>query len=295
VILLVRKEHMRASHAMRQHLEAAPNITVRYNIELERITGDEHGVKAVEIRNNKTNELSVLTCDGVFIAIGHDPNSALVDGKVDLLPSKHIVCSHGTRQTSVPGIFAAGDVEDYRYRQAGSAAGRGIDAAIDADRYLREIGSTQEFRQQLMKRSGYFENFSHAKVDIQELANIADLQEKTATGLVLVDFFSYDCGPCMQMMPAVEAAAAHFENKIRFYKVDVNKARDIVMDAQISRVPYVAIYKEGVRIAFFNRALSRTELIEQLNRIMQSISSQPSPVDPDEDEVQESEAQPESF
>lgn len=269
VILVVRKSQMRASHIMRQHLEKTSNITVRYNLEIERVVGDEQGVTAVELRNNKTHELSEQQCSGVFIAIGHDPNSELVKGKVDLLPSGHIICYDGTRQTSVPGIFAAGDVEDHRYRQAGSGAGRGIEAAIDADRFLREVGLTQEVRQNMTKQGGYFEQGVTAHVEIPEIKTPEEFTEKTGSaGFTLVDFFSYDCGPCMTMMPAMEAAAAKYTRQINFYKVDVVKAPELVMKLQVPHVPYVLIYKDGVRVAILNRALGRAELFEQLEQII---------------------------
>lgn len=271
VTMLVRKDAMRASHAMKQLLQSTSNISVKYNVDLERVTGDDTGVKAVEIRSNKNRELTALPCEGVFIAIGHDPNSALLKGKVDLAPSGHIICRGRTQETSVPGIFAAGDVEDHQYRQAGSAAGRGIDAGIDADRFLREIGVTQDIRKSITTRHGYFEDVTYGKVALEQLKDLATYTNKISKGTVVVDFYTRECPSCMQMLPTVEAMASHFAGKISFYKVDANQAQDIVMHAQVPRVPYLLVYHNGTRVAFFNKALNRIELLQQLTHILQSI------------------------
>jgi thioredoxin reductase (NADPH) len=289
VTILVRKDTMRASHVMQQLLRSVSNVSIKYNVELERVTGDDTGVKAVEIRSNSTRELTAFPCEGVFIAIGHDPNSSLVKGKVDLAPSGHIICRGRTQETSIPGIFAAGDVEDDRYEQAGSASGRGIDAAIDADRFLREIGVTQEMRKAITTRGGYFEDVTYAKVALEQLKDLASYTKKIARGTVVVDFYTRECPSCMQMLPAVEAMASHFAGKIAFYKVDANQAQDIVMHAQVPRVPYLLVYHNGTRVALFNKALNRIELLQQLSHIVQSIGEsegQDTPAESQEEAVQ---------
>jgi len=293
VTMLVRKDTMRASHAMKQLMHATPNINVKFNVELERVTGDDSGVKAVEIRHNKTHELSVLACEGVFIAIGHDPNSALVKGKVEVAPSGHIVCRDRTQETSVPGVFAAGDVEDHRYRQAASASGRGVDAGIDADRFLREIGVTQEVRKEITTRHAYFEQENTAKVALTQLKDLGEFNSSIAKGTVVVDFYTKECPSCLQMMPTIEALAAHFAGKITFFKVDANQAQEIVMQAQVPRVPYLLVYHNGTRVAFFNKALNRIELLQHLTHILQTTQSQAEEPEPEESE-ESPEAEPEA-
>ena len=94
----------------------------------------------MKLRNIKTGALSDAPVDGLFVAIGHQPNTALFKGQVDLHPNEYIKVVPGTTQTSVPGVFAAGDVADFTYRQAVTAAGTGCMAALEAERYLEAEG-----------------------------------------------------------------------------------------------------------------------------------------------------------
>jgi len=94
-------------------------------------------VEGVRIRNVKTNEVSMLSCDGVFVAIGHQPNTNVFGGQIELDEKGYVVSRNGT-QTSVKGVFVAGDVHDHKYRQAATAAGEGCRAAMDALGYLEE-------------------------------------------------------------------------------------------------------------------------------------------------------------
>ena len=94
----------------------------------------------VPLRNVTTDALTDAPVDGLFVAIGHQPNTALVKGQVELHPNEYIKVTPGTTQTSVPGVFAAGDVQDFTYRQAVTAAGTGCMAALEAERYLEAQG-----------------------------------------------------------------------------------------------------------------------------------------------------------
>ncbi len=114
-----------------------PKITFVWNSVVEYIADPTQGkVTAVRLRNVKTGELSERPVDGLFVAIGHEPNTALFRGQLDLLPNGYVKVAPGTTQTSVPGVFAAGDVVDYTWRQAVTAAGTGCMAALEAERYL---------------------------------------------------------------------------------------------------------------------------------------------------------------
>ncbi len=144
VTMLVRGHKLRASHAMQQKIAQAPNITVRFNVELKKIAtkpADKKGKKSLVISlidsNAKRRSRSSMDVDGVFIAIGHLPNTNLFRGTLELDEHGNIELFDRTQRTSIPGVFAAGDVADKRYHQAGIAAGQGIAAAIDADRFLR--------------------------------------------------------------------------------------------------------------------------------------------------------------
>jgi thioredoxin reductase (NADPH) len=142
VHLLVRRHELRASKIMQQRAMDNPKIDIRWNTELEEVIGTpEGGVTGALIRNNKTGAVSELPVSGVFLAIGHTPNTGFLEGQVETNEKGYIVWTTPARTyTSVEGVFAAGDVADDYYRQAITAAGTGCMAALDAERYLAHHG-----------------------------------------------------------------------------------------------------------------------------------------------------------
>ena len=147
VTVVHRREALRASKIMQDKAFANPKIDFIWDSAVAEIKDVRKGeVTGVVVRNLKTGQLSDLPLDGVFIAIGHTPNTSLFAGQIELDGNGYIVTKQGTR-TNVPGVFAAGDVQDHVYRQAVTAAGSGCMAAIDAERYLealpQEISETQ--------------------------------------------------------------------------------------------------------------------------------------------------------
>ena len=138
VTMLVRKDHFRASKAMQNRLSNFDNIKVLFNHEVEEVIG-ENVVDGLRIKNNLTNDISELKITGLFIAIGHSPNTDIFKGLVDMDESGYILTDKTSTKTNIPGVFAAGDVQDKDYRQAITAAGTGCMAALDAERYLQEV------------------------------------------------------------------------------------------------------------------------------------------------------------
>ena len=139
VHLLVRRDEMRASKIMQERVMNTPNLIVHWNTSPEEVLGDD-GVTGVRIRNNKTQEVSTLDVTGFFVAIGHKPNTDIFDGWLDRDDSGYLLATPGRTFTKVPGVFACGDAQDKIYRQAVTAAGTGCMAALDAERYLVEMG-----------------------------------------------------------------------------------------------------------------------------------------------------------
>ena len=135
VTVLVRKDYMRASKAMQHRVNKTENIEVLYNTELDEVLGDNvvDGVRVVNNISGEKNEISVM---GLFIAIGHKPNTDLFKGVLDMDETGYLITEGKTTKTNLPGVFAAGDVQDKEYRQAVTAAGTGCMAALDAERYL---------------------------------------------------------------------------------------------------------------------------------------------------------------
>ncbi len=133
VYLVVRKNYLRASKAMQERVFATPNIEVIFEHNTQEVLGDDNGVTGMLLRSTSGDERQ-LAVDGVFLAIGHHPNTELVQGQINLDEQGYIVTHHG--QTNIPGVFAAGDVQDPHYRQAITAAGSGCIAALECERFL---------------------------------------------------------------------------------------------------------------------------------------------------------------
>ena len=139
VTLLVRKGEFRASKAMIHRVENTPNLEVKVHHELIGIEGENNLVERAVVINNKTQETSKIDVHGIFIAIGHKPNTDLFVGQIDLDENGYIKTIPGSTKTNLPGVFAAGDVQDHIYRQAITAAGSGCMSAMDAEKYLAEL------------------------------------------------------------------------------------------------------------------------------------------------------------
>lgn len=135
VTMLVRRDEMRASKAMQHRVEKTENIKVLFNSELDEVIGD-NVVDAVRVVNNQTQEKHEIPVTGVFIAIGHKPNTELFKGVLDMNETGYLITKGKSTKTNLPGVFAAGDVQDHEYRQAVTAAGTGCMAALDSERYL---------------------------------------------------------------------------------------------------------------------------------------------------------------
>ena len=145
VTMLVRKDFMRASKAMQHRVNKTANIEVLYNSELDEVLGDKV-VEGVRVVNNQTKEKHTIDITGVFIAIGHKPNSDLFKGVLDMDEVGYLITKGKSTKTNLPGVFAAGDIQDKEYRQAVTAAGTGCMAALDAERYLADVGAIEEVR-----------------------------------------------------------------------------------------------------------------------------------------------------
>jgi len=143
VTMLVRKDQLRASKAMQNRVMSIPNIDIRFNTEIDEVLG-EQVVEGLRMVNNQTGQKEEIAITGLFIAIGHKPNTDIFRGQIEMDATGYIQTHGKTTKTDKPGVFACGDVQDKEYRQAVTAAGTGCMAALDAERYLAEVESRQE-------------------------------------------------------------------------------------------------------------------------------------------------------
>jgi thioredoxin reductase (NADPH) len=139
VTIVHRRDSLRASKIMQERALKNEKIAFVWDSVVDEVVGASGAVTGLKLKNLKTSEITDFATDGLFIAIGHDPNTQLFKGQLDLDDNGYIVVEHPSTRASVPGVFACGDVVDHIYRQAITAAGTGCAAAIDAERYLETL------------------------------------------------------------------------------------------------------------------------------------------------------------
>lgn len=140
VTLIVRRDELRASKIMQERVMNIANLHLLWNTETIEINGGDKGVESLTLKNNQTGKITNLEVTGLFVAIGHQPNTDIFKGWLTMDESGYLITSPGTSKTNVAGVFASGDAQDKVYRQAVTAAGTGCMAALDAERYLSSRG-----------------------------------------------------------------------------------------------------------------------------------------------------------
>ncbi len=265
ITILVRKDQMRAASAMQERLVGFPSIAVRYTTEVIKVMGNAQGVTGVILRNTLTQKTSEASIDGVFLAIGHEPNTASVKGHVACDEDGFIVLNGINQETSVKGIFAAGDVADKVYKQAGVASGDGIKAALDAEAFLREIGWNT-----LLSTSLENHFFDFKTVNLPDLREILDKKSfdalsTTSSQPLVVLFSGQACPACVKMLPLVQYAATTMSDKALFIKVDT-AITELAEKYAIQRIPVIGIMKEGKLIARKEGTMTKEELVNYLQK-----------------------------
>jgi thioredoxin reductase (NADPH) len=145
VTVIHRRDELRASKIMQERAFKNPKIEFRWNAQVVEVLGDrESGVRALKLRDTESGEESELAVQGMFVAIGHEPNTQLFRGKLPMNDVGYLVVEEPSTRTGVAGVFAAGDVADPAYRQAITAAGMGCMAALEAEKYLAALETAQE-------------------------------------------------------------------------------------------------------------------------------------------------------
>ncbi len=271
VTILVRKDSMRASQAMQDHLKGYPNIFVLYNVEVKEIIGDDTFVTSVRLRNNKTGEESNYATNGLFLAIGRIPNSKMFKGVLAMDNLGHIQVKGRTQETSVPGIFAAGDVADSIYRQAGVASGDGIKAGLDAERFLSKIGLNKLMTKKLEPSFFQTKQEGEEKFKLEQIDSLKEFKKKARESKkpLILDFYTQHCPSCLLMLPKLAKIAREFAETVDVFKVDAELAEDIVEKFSVFKVPCLIALKGGREVARYKKDMSYDEifaLFEKLSR-----------------------------
>ena len=251
VHLLVRRDQMRASKAMQDRVLNNPKITVHWNVEAVDVFGRDQ-MEGIRIRDRLTAEEQDLKVRGLFYAIGHRPNTALFKGQLDLDDVGYIVTQANSVETSVEGVFAAGDVQDHEYRQAITAAGTGCMAALLSERWLTAHGLAQEFHQTEASEKPEEEG---KKAEYQLAAEFDPDTTRHIGGyalrklyhesdrLIVVKYASPTCGPCHTLKPILSKVVDEFEGKIHYIEIDIADDPDIAENAGITGTPTVQFFK----------------------------------------------------
>ncbi len=271
VTMLVRGPSMRAAPAMQARLKDSPTIKVLYNTSIEEIIGDKSlAVTAVKIYNNQEKKSSVLPTDGVFLAIGHLPNSDVFTQWVTTDKEGYITVASPSQQTSVAGVFAAGDVVDKQYKQAGIASGDGIKAALDAYAFLQAHGYSPSFAQKIEKNyyDAHPDTKSYVLKKIVSVKDFEDIVKKHS--LVVVEVGSEFCASCKTLAQALQSVAAQLDDKAAFATISLDKSsQELIKRFNLKSVPALLFFKKGELVSRFDQQLfSKRELYTMINQLV---------------------------
>ncbi|MBV9387357.1 MAG: thioredoxin-disulfide reductase [Chroococcidiopsidaceae cyanobacterium CP_BM_ER_R8_30] len=252
VNMLVRGEKMRASKAMQDRVLNNPKIKVHWNTEPVDIFGNDQHMEGVKIRNTKTGEDGELHVKGLFYAIGHSPNTSLFKGQLELDDVGYIVTKPNSVETSLEGVYAAGDVQDHEYRQAITAAGTGCMAAMLAERWLSVQGLIQEFHQAAETPNNELEQEpaqeqAEAEFDLNATRHMGGYALRKlfheSDRPLLVKYVAPGCGPCHTLKPILDKVVDEFDGKIHFVEIDIQKDPEIAEQGHVSGTPTVQFFK----------------------------------------------------
>ena len=255
VHLLVRSDRMRASKAMQDRVLNNAKITVHWDTQAVDVVGEGDRMTGIKVRDTKTGEESILPVKGLFYAIGHSPNTSLFKGQLELDEIGYIVTKPGSPETSIEGVFAAGDVQDHEFRQGITAAGSGCMAAMLAERWLSAKGLVQEFHQTPASEK------PDTPADVQkteaEQASEFNIENTRQYGgyalrklfhesdrLLVVKYVSPHCGPCHTLKPILNKVVDEFDGKIHFVEIDIEQDPEIAENAGVTGTPTIQFFKD---------------------------------------------------
>ena len=270
VTILVRGDRLKASPSMVERALGCHNVGVLYNKSIAKVNGDEYHVTSIDVKDTKTEKIEKMNITGVFLGIGHDPNTKLFKDALKTNKQGYLVIDGRTQQTGYPGVVAAGDVCDPRYRQAGVAAGDGIKAGLDVVWWLSSLGYNQRMQESL---EPYFYEKPTKKIEVEHINNETGLEAKMTGApeeLVFLDFYTNACPTCMHMLPVIEWGATKLAGRVKFYKVDAAGAFDLTKKFKVPDVPHLIVLRDGEIVGRYHDVMNRTELYSYLKKFIES-------------------------
>jgi thioredoxin reductase (NADPH) len=279
ITVLIRKNRMRAAQSMQDRLKNYDHISLRYHVDVLEICGDNDEVTGVKVFNNKTDSEELIPVTGVFLAIGHDPNSGLFKDLLECEVGGYIRTMSKSQETSVPGVFAAGEVEDNHYRQASVASGNGVKAALDAIEFLSTIGydlkMADKLKSQIVRKGDFDDTVVYDVPVLTSYAQFETLTKKNPDTLIVIDFFADYCSSCMAMLPIFASVAQEFKDQALFYKVDVGQHMELAKEEPflVGKVPCLLVFKNGKLVARFMSEMNRQELTDFVEKYLDGVSA----------------------
>ena len=244
VYMIVRNPELDASGTVQDYINATKNITVLYNSELKAVDGNDKTITSATVYNYKTDKIFKFPLKGLYFAIGYHPNSEVIKHALKTDSDGFIILNGRTHQTSVPGVFAGGDIVDKRYGKAGVATGSGIKASLDAIDFLQDIGFTTDTAKRLEPQ---FFTQAQTKKEIPLITTLQELNQKIREnkGLILIDVYTTYCPSCKSLIPLLKEIASEYAGSLAIFKVDQEKSQDIIKRFQVPSVPYLLLFKNG--------------------------------------------------
>ncbi|KGG15563.1 MULTISPECIES: thioredoxin-disulfide reductase [unclassified Prochlorococcus] len=276
VHLLVRSNQLKASKAMADRVKANSQITIHWETELIDVQGDKW-IKTLSVRNLKTKAEKTLQAKGLFYAIGHTPNTDLIKNQLSINSNGYINTQPGRPETSVDGVFAAGDVADPEWRQGVTAAGSGCKAALAAERWLTEKNlaslitrknvDPENAEKQLEIKTATKENFNpHAFWQKGSYA-LRKLYHESSQP-ILVIYTSTNCGPCHILKPQLKRVIKELEGKVQAIEIDIDSEHEIAKQAGVTGTPTTQLFLKKELKAQWQGVKQRSVFKEEIEKFL---------------------------
>ena len=281
VHLLVRSEHLRASAAMADRVLANPQITVHWNSEVVDAEGDDW-LSSLTIRNRNTEDVSSLSVRGLFYAIGHTPNTDLLRGQIDCDAKGYLVTEPGRPETSVEGVYAAGDVADAEWRQGITAAGSGCQAALAAERWLSHhnlarLVSRDNVEPQKAETPQTSEPVTEATYDSSGLWQKGSYALRKlyhdSTNPLLVVYTSPSCGPCHVLKPQLKRVLDELDGRAQGIEIDIEADQAIAEQAGVNGTPTVQLFHDKELKQQWRGVKQRSEFKAAIEQLLQTAAT----------------------
>ncbi len=278
VHLLVRSTKLKASAAMSDRVKSNPQITIHWATELIGVEGDEW-LENLIIKKKDSGNHQKISVKGVFYAIGHTPNTELIKGQLKTDNNGYIICSPGRPETSLEGVFAAGDVHDYEWQQGITAAGSGCKAALAAERWLsnnnlgslikREVLEPEKTPKPKEIQISTKDNFSPSSTWQKGEYALRKLYHETKKPLLVV-YTSSNCGPCHVLKPQLKRVLEELGGKALGIEIDIEENQEIAKQAGVSGTPTIQLFKTKELKKEWKGVKQRSELKQEILKVLTS-------------------------